>query len=78
MFPRSKVNWKMPILPINRGVLGLLDPMAQSKALLARFGVRRFLLGDEPWKKLFWLRARNFAPINGGPWVPSYRWIMLT
>jgi hypothetical protein len=50
----AKVAWSVLIRPIREGGLGLIDPMLQSKALLAKHVVRGFMPGDELWKKL-WL-----------------------
>ena len=62
----AKVSWSVLIRPISEGGLGLIDPMLQSKALLAKHVVRGFMPGDELWKKLWLLYLSNIKPTIGG------------
>ena len=71
----AKVAWSVLIRPIRQGGLGLIDPMLQSKALLAKHVVRGFMPGDELWKKLWFLHNRNMKPTVGGQWQDSCRWL---
>ena len=70
-----KVAWSVLIRPISEGGLGLIDPMLQSKALLAKHVVRGFMPGDELWKKLWLSDIRNIKPTLGGQWQDSCRWL---
>jgi hypothetical protein len=45
---RAKVKWDSLVLPSSNGGLGIIDPKAQSKALLAKLLVRGLSLGCEP------------------------------
>ena len=71
----AKVAWLVLIRPIREGGLGLIDPLLQSKALLAKHIVRGFMPGNELWKKLWLLSHRNIKPTIGGPWQDSFRWL---
>ena len=71
---RSKVAWKTIIAPTSQGGLGLVDPLMQCKALLAKFIVRGLLPGNEPWKMLLQLRMKEVFPKYGGEWTRSLRW----
>ena len=59
---RPKVAWKTIIAPTSEGGLGLVDPLMQCKALLAKFIVRRLLPGNELWKMLLQLRMKEVFP----------------
>ena len=59
---RPKVAWKTIIVPTCEGGLGLVDPLLQCKALLAKFIVRRLLPGNELWKMLLQLRMKEVFP----------------
>ena len=69
----AKVAWSVLIRPIREGGLGLIDPLLQSKALLAKHVVRGFMPGNELWKKLWLLSLRNIKPTIGGQWQVSFR-----
>ena len=71
----AKVSWSVLIRPISEGGLGLIDPMLQSKALLAKHVVRAFMPGDELWKKLWLWYLSNIKPTIGGQWQDSFRWL---
>ena len=71
----AKVAWSVLIRPIREGGLGLIDPLLQSKALLAKHVVRGFMPGNELWKKLWLLSLRNIKPTIGGQWQDSFRWL---
>ena len=43
----AKVVWSILIRPGHEGGLGLIDPLLQSKALLAKHVARGFMLGNE-------------------------------
>ncbi len=45
---RAKVKWDFLTLPLSRSGLGIIDPKAQSKTLLAKLLVRGLALGGEP------------------------------
>ena len=64
----AKVAWSVLIRPIREGGLGLIDPLLQSKALLAKHVVRGFMPGNELWKKLWLLSLRNIKPTIRGQW----------
>ncbi len=54
---RAKVKWETLVLPTAQGGLGIIDPKAQSEALLAKLFVRGLEPGGEPWKELLRHRA---------------------
>jgi hypothetical protein len=49
---RAKVKWSTMVIPITQGGLGIIDPKAQSEALLAKLLTRGLTPGGEPWKEL--------------------------
>jgi len=49
---RAKVKWDSLTLPLSNGGLGIIDPKAQSEALLAKLLVRGLAPGGEPWKEI--------------------------
>ncbi len=69
---RAKVKWDTFTLS-----MGIIDPKAQSEALLAKLLVRGLAPGGEPWKEL--LRHRvdqtQLSLHDGGPQVPNINWI---
>jgi hypothetical protein len=60
--------------------LGIIEPKAQSEALLAKLLVRGLALGGEPWKEI--LRHRTdqvHLPVHGkGPNIPNINWLFVT
>jgi hypothetical protein len=46
----AKVRWDTLALPTSQGGLGVTDPKAQSKVLLAKLFIRGLTPGGEPWK----------------------------
>ena len=73
-YVRPKVAWKTIIVPTSQGGLGLVDPLIQCKALLAKFIVRGLLPGNELWKMFLQLRMKEVFPKTGGEWTRSLRW----
>ncbi|KAH7290355.1 hypothetical protein KP509_30G044200 [Ceratopteris richardii] len=71
----AKVAWETIIMPKSSGGLGIIHPVEQSKALLAKLVVRSLLPGEEGWKKLLRNRMTLCAPIVGRPWQGNIRWI---
>ena len=59
---QGKVVWPILTSPKLRGGLGLIDPLSQSKALLAKFVVRGLQPGKDYWKMLLRLRFAYFRP----------------
>jgi len=49
---RAKVKWETLILPATQGGLGIINPKAQYKALLAKLLIRGLSPGGEPWKEI--------------------------
>ncbi len=72
---RAKVAWSIITLPTSSGGLGIIDPVAQSKALLAKMVVRSLQPGEEVWKTLMKRRMSLCSPVVGGPWKSDIRWI---
>ena len=67
--------WSVITLLTSQGGLGILDPIEQSKALLAKLVVRSFLPREELWKMLMRNRIALCSPVVGCPWEPDVRWI---
>ncbi len=63
---RTKVRWDTLTLPTSQGGLGVTDPKAQSKALLAKLFIRGLVPNGEPWKELVHHNADKMRlPIHG-------------
>jgi ABC-type Fe3+ transport system substrate-binding protein len=63
---RAQVKWETLTLPTTQGGLGIIDPKAQSEALLAKLLVRDLAPGDEPWKDLLRHTANQVKlPVHG-------------
>ncbi len=73
---RAKVKWETLTLPTSQGGLGIIDPKAQSEALLAKLLVRGLAPGGEPWKDLLGHRANQVRlPVHGlGPPTKDINW----
>jgi hypothetical protein len=73
---RAKVKWDSLTLPLSSGGLGIIDPQAQSEALLAKLLVRGLALGGEPWKEILRHRADQVhLPVHGkGPSNSDINW----
>ena len=72
----AKVAWPILTSPKSRARLGLIDPLSQSKALLAKFVVRGLQTGDDCWKMLLRLHFAYFRPRKGANWAPQTGWIL--
>ncbi len=72
---RAKVAWGILTQPKAMGGLGLVDPVDQSRAMLAKLVIRSFLPGEEWWKKMIHNRMSLCAPEIGKPWREDVRWI---
>ena len=72
----TKVSWGVISLPTTQAGLGIIDPLDQSRALLAKLVVRWFMPGKECWKELLMRRCYECAPRNGTPWPDEVRWIL--
>jgi hypothetical protein len=74
---RAKVKWDSLTLPLFSGGLGIIDPKAQSEALLAKLLVRGLAPGGEPWKEILRHRADQVhLPVHGkGPSIPDINWL---
>jgi hypothetical protein len=61
---------------LSSGGLGIINPKAQSEALLAKLLVRGLALGGEPWKENLRHRADQVhLPMHGkGPSIPDINW----
>ena len=71
---RAKVSWSTIVKPLDQGGLGIVDPLQQSKALIAKLVIRGLLPGSEPWKQLLLYRLQKVCPKTSGDWNPSFRW----
>ncbi len=67
-----EVQWDSLTLPLSSGGLRIIDPEAQSQALLAKLMVRGLALGREPWKEV---GMATWNAINSlrSTWDPSIR-----
>jgi hypothetical protein len=74
---KAKVKWETLTLPTSQGGLGIIDPKAQSEALLAKLLVRGLAPGGEPWKDLMRHRANQVRlPVHGlGPPTKDINWL---
>ncbi len=74
---RAKVKWSTLVRPIAQGGLGIIDPKAQSEALLAKLLTRGLAPGGEPWKELIRHKAdQTRLPVHGkGPSIADINWI---
>ena len=59
---RAKVSWSTIVKPLDQGGLGIVDPLQQSKALMAKLVIRGLLPGSEPWKQLLFMNCKGFVP----------------
>jgi len=74
---RAKVKWETLVLPTDQGGLGIIDPKAQSEALLAKLFIRGLAHGGEPWKELLRHRANQVRlSVHGlGPSTQNINWM---
>jgi len=74
---RAKVNCETLMLLAAQGGLGIIDPKAQSEALLAKLLIRGLAPGGEPWKELIQNKVDQIRlPVhNKGPDIPDVNWI---
>jgi hypothetical protein len=74
---RAKVKWNTMVIPITQGGLGIIDPKAQSEALLAKLLTRGLAPGGEPWKELIRHKAdQTRLPVHSkGPSTADINWI---
>jgi hypothetical protein len=61
---------------LSSGGLGIINPKAQSEALLAKLLVRGLALGGEPWKEILRHRADQVHLLvhSKGPSIPNINW----
>jgi hypothetical protein len=76
---RAKVKWDTLMLPTTQGGLGIIDPKAQSEALLAKLLIRGLAPGGEPWKEFIRHKADQIRlPIhNKRPNTPDVNLIFV-
>ncbi len=67
--------WATIILLKLAGGLGIIDPILQSKAMLAKLVIRSLLPGNEVWKHLLINRMAKQSSLIGRPWKEEIRWI---
>jgi hypothetical protein len=74
---RAKVRWETLTLPASQGGLGIIDPKAQSEALLAKLMIRGLSPGGEPWKEIIRSKVNQIKlPVhNMGPDTSDVNWI---
>jgi hypothetical protein len=74
---RAKVKWDTMVMPTSRGRLGIIDPRAQSEALLAKLLTRGLTPGEEPWKELIRHKAEQtkLQVHSKGPSTSDINWI---
>jgi hypothetical protein len=74
---RAKVKWETLVLPTAQGGLGIIDPKAQSEALLAKLLIRGLAPGGEPWKEIIRNKVEQIKlPVHSsGPDNPDVNWI---
>jgi len=72
----AKVKWDSLTLPLSSGGLGIIDPKAQSKALLAKLLVRGLAPGGKPWKEILKHQVDQVhLPVHGkGPSISDINW----
>ena len=70
----ARVSWHWLTQPRAKGGLGLIDPLMQSRALLAKMVVRCLLPGKGCWKVLLRNRLQAGTPKYGRPWPDSLNW----
>ena len=70
----ARVSWSWLTQPRAKGGLGLIDPLMQSRALLAKMVVRCLLPGKGCWKVLLRNRLQAGTPKYGRPWPDSLNW----
>ena len=77
---RAKVKWETLVLPTAQGGLGIIDPKAQSEALLAKLFIKGLAPGREPWKELLRHRANQVKlPVHDlGPSTQDINWMFAT
>ncbi len=77
---RAKVKWETLTLPAAQGGLGIIDPKAQSEALLAKLLIRGLAPGGEPWKEIIRNNVDQIRlPVHSmGPDIPDVNWIFAT
>jgi len=76
---RTKVKWETLILPATHGGLGIIDPKAQSEALLAKLMIRGLSPGREPWKEIIRSKVDQIKlPVhNMGLDISDVNWIFV-
>ncbi len=76
----TKVKWSTMVIPITQGGLGIIDPKAQSEALLAKLLTKGLAPGGEPWKELLRHKAdQTRLPVHSkGPSTADINWIFAT
>jgi hypothetical protein len=74
---RAKVKWETLILSAAQGGLGIIDPKAQSEALLAKLMIRGLSPGGEPWKELIRSKVAQIKLLvhSMGPDTSDVNWI---
>jgi hypothetical protein len=74
---RVKVKWSTMVILITQGGLGIIDPKAQSEALLAKLLTKGLAPGGEPWKELLRHKVdQTRLPVHSkGPSTADINWI---
>lgn len=56
--------------------LRIIDPIAQTQALLSKFLIRGLQEGTEGWRALIQHRVATLQPAGNKQWPPGSNWLM--
>ncbi len=69
---KGKVSWDIPILPLTKGGVKILDLEAQIIDFLTKMLIRRFTLGPKPWKVFSCHQVHNLKQSTKGGGTPQH------
>ena len=73
---RARVVWDSAISPIMQGGIKVIDSVAQTQALLAKFMVRGLQEGAGSWRILLQNRVDTLRPVGANNWPAGRNWLM--
>ena len=74
---RAKISWSMIVKSLDQEGLKIVDPLQQSKPLIAKLVIQGLLSGSEPWKQLLFYELQKFCPKSDRDRKPSFRWAFM-
>lgn len=73
---RARIAWDAAVAPLSHGGIQIIDPVAQTQALLTKFLIRGLQNGTGIWRVFLQHRLDTLQPTGNRHWKPGRHWLM--